>query len=129
MPVAFIYVAETVQLRSRALHCVKQTVAPGILLLARYEIEAPSRRTMGHHDVDVLRDVGWPEVVLRARVAERPLSAFRLAGGGEDGESRAVSEGERLRAFGQVHDASVFRQRPGHDGERLRVLFGPVVLV
>jgi hypothetical protein len=84
---------------------------------------------MGHHDVDILWDLGLPKVIFIARVAECPLSAFRLLGGGEDREGRAVLEGERMRAFGQVHNASLFRQRSSHDSDGLIVLFWLIVLV
>jgi len=127
--VSFVYVTETVQLRSCAPHCAKQTFAPCVLLLAWYEIEASSWRTVGHHNVDVVWNIIFPKVVLGAWVAECPLSAFRLVRGGEDREGRAVLESERMGAFGQVHYASFFRQRPSHDGDCLIVLLGLIVLV
>ena len=101
-------VPKTVQLRPRALHPAKQTLTTRVLLLARYEIEASGRRTVGHHDVDIRRDLGLPEVVLGARVAECPLAAFGLVGGGEDGEGRAFFEGEGMCAFGQADDVGLF---------------------
>lgn len=129
MTVTLVYVPEAVQLGSRALHRAEQTLTPCILLLARYEIEAAGRRTVGHHDVDVLWNLGLSKVVFSTRVAECPLAAFRLVGGGEDRECRAVLEGEGMRALGQVHDVGLFRQRPGHDGDCLVVLLWLIVLV
>jgi hypothetical protein len=124
VPVAFVDVPETMQSRLRALHRAQQTLSPCVLLLARNQIEAPGRRTVGHHDVDVLWNICFPKMVLRARVAECPLAAFGLVGGGEDRKGRAVLEGEGMRAFGQVRDAGVFCQRPGHDRDGLIVLLG-----
>jgi hypothetical protein len=84
---------------------------------------------MGHHNIDVVWDLGLPKMVMGARVAECPVSAFRVVGGGEDGEGRAVLEGEGVGAFGQIHNASRFGQRPSHDRDGLIVLLGLVVLV